>query len=581
MSGHRTTQYYVLQHGREGPKIYEDEEECKRNQIDDVPPQVFRSRAAANALLLLAKLDPEPVLTPESQASSGPTTNPDALATLPPNSSALPCSDPNPSPAKKIILSTRQRQVVETVKAGDSLFFSGSAGTGKSLVQRFIINWLEQEKIPYAVTASTGIASVNIGGSTLHSWAGIEHGKEDPEKLLRKVSRNSRAVKNWQTVKVLIIDEISMIDGRLFDKLEYIARMIRKDQRPFGGIQLVLSGDFCQLPPVPDSDAFGREIPAVFAFDAESWERCVGTPLFLTEVFRQTDKEFVSMLNRMRFGNVDHDMLLAMQALSQPVAYNDGIEPTELYPTRKEVVRANADRLAQIQEPTHTYHALDLPGLDSDGHPLVPYEMMQTLLNRLVVLPCITVKVGAQVMLLKNLVQGDLVNGSVGKVIAIMTAEEARDKHIKIGVPEVKRDPADRVSRRPWSTADENPFLEAALADPTPYPLVQFTNGRRMLCVPADFGVTNMKGQVEAHRRQVPLILAWAISVHKSQGMTLERVLVDLGRTFETGQAYVALSRATSMAALEVRNFNFGVVKAHPRVIDWQREHMDPEDWGI
>lgn len=188
-----------------------------------------------------------------------------------------------------VFLSEEQRKVLNLVAdEGKSVFFTGSAGTGKSVLMREIIAVLrkrfQREPDRVAVTASTGLAACNIGGVTLHSFGGIGLGKEDVPTLVKKIKRNQKAKLRWQRTKVLIIDEISMVDGDLFDKLEAIARSIRNNGRPFGGIQLVITGDFFQLPPVPDS---GRV--AKFAFDAATWTTSINHTIGLTQVFRQKD----------------------------------------------------------------------------------------------------------------------------------------------------------------------------------------------------------------------------------------------------------------------------------------------------
>ena len=190
-----------------------------------------------------------------------------------------------------IRLSNEQNQVLDlVVNKKRSVFFTGSAGTGKSVLMRSIINDLRRkyarEPDRVAVTASTGLAACNIGGVTLHSFGGIGLGKESVPELVKKISRNAKAKNRWLRTKVLIIDEISMVDGDLFDKLEAIAKLIRKNGRTFGGIQLVITGDFFQLPPVPDNST-GRAVK--FTFDAGTWSTAIDHTIGLTEVFRQKD----------------------------------------------------------------------------------------------------------------------------------------------------------------------------------------------------------------------------------------------------------------------------------------------------
>ncbi|KAK4169424.1 PIF1-like helicase-domain-containing protein [Cladorrhinum sp. PSN259] len=239
-----------------------------------------------------------------------------------------------PSSKKKaasIVLSTEQRHVKSlVVDKGQSVFFTGPAGTGKSVLMRAIIQDLKKKytRDPerLAVTASTGLAACNIGGITLHSFAGIGLGKEDVNTLVKKIRRNPKAKSRWLKTKVLIVDEISMVDGDLFDKLSQIGRVIRNNGRPWGGIQLVITGDFFQLPPVPEG---GKE--AKFAFDAATWSNSIDHTIGLTEVFRQRDPEFANMLNEMRLGRISEATVKNFEALSRPLEFDDGIQVTELF----------------------------------------------------------------------------------------------------------------------------------------------------------------------------------------------------------------------------------------------------------
>ena len=250
-----------------------------------------------------------------------------------------------------ITLSNEQRHVKSlVVERGQSVFFTGPAGTGKSVLMRAIIQELKRkyardpERV--AVTASTGLAACNIGGMTLHSFAGIGLGKEDATILIKKIRRNAKAKNRWLKTKVLVVDEISMVDGDLFDKLSQIGRVIRNNGRPWGGIQLVITGDFFQLPPVPDG-SMARE--SKFAFDAATWNTSIDHTIGLTEVFRQRDSgkydplqsgwctfanlvgsEFADMLNEMRLGRISEQTVRNFQALSRPLNFDDGLEVTEL-----------------------------------------------------------------------------------------------------------------------------------------------------------------------------------------------------------------------------------------------------------
>ncbi|KAG1874230.1 PIF1-like helicase-domain-containing protein [Suillus tomentosus] len=458
--------YYAVRVGREGPRIYD-------------------SWAEVSFFLVIL-----PASSMESISSSGPSvswtfkprvarSNQEKAERQPPtlegrDQTPIETHTPGPS-SESITLSEEQKNVLRRVERGENVFFTGSAGTGKSVLLREIIRVRGgRGHSGLAITASTGIASVNIGGTTVHSWAGIGLGLEDAKKLGGKFlgqPKFERVKQRWQSVQTLIIDEgLRHTDA--------IARIVRRSDKPFGGIQQ--SEQYFVIPP---SLAY-------------------------------INLEFVDMLNAMRFGKLDKASVQAFFSLSRPVVYEDGIGPTQLYPIRSEVDSANHRKLASLPGDGIKYPATDSPGRDSNDN-LVSLEQMGRLLERLV---------AQRVIHLKNMVQGQLVNGSVGQVIRFSTSEEAMQTATPIATEEgLKGGP---------STKSELP----ANYDNSQWPVVRFTCGKEILCVPTDFTVDNADGGVEARRRQVPLILAWALSVHKSQGQTLERVKVDLGRTFEKGQ---------------------------------------------
>ena len=459
-------------------------------------------------------------------------------------------------------LSSEQRHVLDlVVNDQKSVFFTGSAGTGKSVLLREIISVLrkkyQREIDRIAITASTGLAACNIGGVTLHSFAGIGLGKEDVPELVKKIKRNQKAKHRWMRTKVLVIDEVSMVDGGLFDKLEEIARRIRNNGRPFGGIQLVVTGDFFQLPPVPDNG--GRD--AKFSFDASTWKTAIDHTIGLNHVFRQKDAAFASMLNEMREGRLSTNSSNAFRKLSRPLQYMDDLQATELFPTRGEVDMANRGRMHQLMGDSSVFHA-------RDGGTIVDKQQRDRLLGNCMAPEVLELKKGAQVMLIKN-IDEMLVNGSLGKVVGFMN--EATFENYNA-------DPENYLSTQQAPDSDLNPAelkqkkTQQALAANTAqvWPVVRFSladgTSRDMLCNREQWKIELPNGEVQASRSQIPLILAWALSIHKAQGQTLERVKVDLGKVFEKGQAYVALSRATSMAGLQVLRFAPEKVMAHPRV---------------
>ncbi|CAL3969334.1 unnamed protein product [Diplocarpon coronariae] len=467
-----------------------------------------------------------------------------------------------------ITLSGEQQKVLDlVVNQNKSVFFTGSAGTGKSVLMRAIIAELRKKYIRepdrIAVTASTGLAACNIGGVTLHSFGGIGLGKEEVPVLVKKIRRNAKAKNRWIRTKILVVDEISMVDGDLFDKLEGIARAMRNNGRPFGGIQLVITGDFFQLPPVPDFDNKARG--AKFAFDAGTWSTAIHHTIGLTEVFRQKDPVFANMLNEMRLGKITDETIAAFKKLSRPISYEDGLAATELFPTRNEVENSNAFRMRGLHGVAKRFEARDT-GTITD------LAMRDKLLSNMMAPKMLELKKGAQVMLIKNMDDG-LVNGSLGTVIAFMNEKtfEVYDKH-----PGIFDDHID-MQKSAEDTGERSHFaaklasMKSSTGDPgNEYPLIKFAVAdgtyREILVQPEEWKVELPNGEVQAQRAQLPLILAWALSIHKAQGQTLERVKIDLKKIFEKGQAYVALSRATSQAGLEVRNFDKTKVMAHPKV---------------
>ncbi|KAF4462364.1 DNA repair and recombination pif1 mitochondrial [Fusarium albosuccineum] len=466
-----------------------------------------------------------------------------------------------------ISLSEEQRHVLDlVVNKSQSVFFTGAAGTGKSVLMRAIISDLKKKyaKDPerVAVTASTGLAACNIGGITLHSFSGIGLGKEDAPTLIKKIRRNPKAKNRWLKTKCLVIDEVSMVDGELFDKLSQIGRTIRNNGRPWGGIQLVITGDFFQLPPVPDH---GAKRETKFAFDAATWTTSIDHTIGLTQVFRQRDPQFANMLNEMRLGRISEDTVRAFKALARPLNFNDGLGTAELFSTRNEVEGSNERRLRELPGTVRRYDALDT-GKE---------EVRDKLLMNMMAPKSIDLKLNAQVMLIKNLDES-LVNGSLGKVIGFsdektfdMTSVDDYDDD----------DPMAKARRKLLKSFSRDAETSSSGVK---FPVVQFmaTDGtsRVILCQPEEWKVELPNGEVQAKRTQLPLILAWALSIHKAQGQTLERVKVNLGRVFEKGQAYVALSRATTQDGLQVLGFEKSKVMAHPRVITFYNQLYSAED---
>ncbi|CAJ0552604.1 Ff.00g006820.m01.CDS01 [Fusarium sp. VM40] len=450
-------------------------------------------------------------------------------------------------------LSEEQQTVFNlVVNRGESVFFTGAAGTGKSVLLRKIVQSLVAKYLGdrdcIGVTASTGLAAQNIGGTTLHRFTGIGLGEAPTKKLIKDIVESKIKLKRWMDVRVLIIDEISMIDCVLFDKLDAIARAVRETDEPFGGIQLVLSGDFFQLPPVRKGADDGSP---KFCFESKSWNRAIRHTINLTQIYRQRDPEFTTMLNQVREGSLSPATVEKFGKLHRPVQHK-GVEATELFPLRREADRANLRRLQDIDRDAHKYIA-------EDGGTIKNPDIRKMLLSDCIAPKYLTLKVGAQVMLTQNIDQ-TLVNGSQGCVIDFCNTLS--------------------FLHTSWEDGNTHHNSDEVTDKLLPlYPVVLFTmrDGKPRIhhCEPVEWAVERWlpkpwetDGWVVnklATRVQVPLILAWALSIHKAQGQTLDRVKVDLERVFETGQAYVALSRTRSIEGLQVLNFDPSKVAVHPK----------------
>ncbi|WVQ95472.1 hypothetical protein IAU59_002569 [Kwoniella sp. CBS 9459] len=470
---------------------------------------------------------------------------------------------------QKVTLSAEQQKVLSLVVGeGKNIFFTGSAGTGKSVLLRELIKNLRKKYSTapdaVAVTASTGIAACNIGGVTLHSFGGVGLAIEKPDILMSKLRKNKKAAARWQRTKVLIIDEVSMVDGEMFDKFCKLGQLIRKNPKPWGGIQVVVTGDFFQLPPVTKGGAVPR-----FCFEAAMWDETINMSVNLTKVFRQKDQRFVDMLNEMRFGKLTPKSIEAFRSLSRPIDYTDNIEPTELFPRREDVDKSNSTRLRQLNTDGYSYSAVD-------GGAVTDPVQREKLLANFMAPGFIELKIDAQVMLIKN-VDESLVNGSMGKVIGFDWKSNNFDSAGRWD-PDAVYSGMDEEEKYKQKKLEEA-LREKIAAGTKPYPVVRFNipggGTRDMLVEPDQFKAELPNGEVQASRSQLPLILAWAMSIHKSQGQTLDRVKVDLGKVFEKGQAYVALSRATSLEGLQVLGFTPQKVMAHRKVAVWSETLKD------
>lgn len=404
-----------------------------------------------------------------------------------------------------IELNFEQKLIQELVLKGENICFTGSAGTGKSFLLCHLITLLQKKYGPnkVGITSLTGTGASIIGGTTLASYFGLKSDSHlDADTLFKRIiSPNfEHSYRNWRRTKVLIIDEISMLDGELFDKLESLSRNLRMNFFPFGKIQLILVGDFCQLPPVTAG--------AKYCFEAQSWFRCISQTINLTQIYRQKDGWFISYLEDIRLGRLSEQrwQRLLSWKQSEPNWPTDGIKPVSLFATNQEVNGINEQELKKIHEPPHFFPAHNWE--QSSGQ-------LAELTKNCLAVDHLQLKVGVQVMLIFNWHEVKLVNGSQGVVTGFTNQS---------------------------------------------YPVVKFTTGQELAIKEHTWEKVvgyDAKNEpiITATRTQIPLILSWALTIHKSQGQTIERLKVDLSKCFTAGQVYTALSRCSDPKYLQIVNF--------------------------
>lgn len=552
-------------------------------------------------------LPPSSQMPSSRQAPSSPPTTTIVTRTAP-----LPVTRGEPEPP----LHPEQAKVVDCIMEGGNVFYTGSAGTGKSTVLKSFVQRMKDQGKQVDIVAPSGIAALNVGGMTVFAYAGWhpDSFKEPLREFVRK-SHGKNVRKRLCRTDVLVIDEISMVERDLLVRLDTMMREVRmgwKAERgekrmskhnhrlPFGGAQVVITGDFCQLPPVKPfkfcMDCGGDELPGhamqdgrpltckrcrrvyedkdKWAFRSDTWRACAFTCFELRHIHRQSDKGFIDILQRCRYGQ---PLLPAHQAaLLTPKA--DPIGAVKLLPRRSEVNAENARNFNGLQSRQRIYESLDCfmwrnkdePELQAKGivrysdRPDGPLRALQD--HRFE--EQVRLKEGMLVILLVNLdFKTGLVNGSQGKIIGF----EKHAEH-KVFPPQAPDSPrkggrGKDSAPKPEHTAIKEDQIRQFIDrnDVTQWPVIEFHNGVIQPiyahCQLSELG--SEKPYSLLGRTQMPLLAAWAITVHKSQGMTLNRVIVDLHTSFEREMVYVALSRARSLEGLKVlrlaRNMDQGV----------------------
>ena len=490
----------------------------------------------------------------------------------------------------EIILGEEQMALINLiVDQNKSVFFTGSAGSGKSVVLKEIIARLRQkypEKDSVAVTASTGLAALNIEGRTYHSHFGIGLGTESAKDIFETLSKNKDKKKKWTCCKVIIIDEISMVENMMITKLSKIAQLFHNNEKPFGGIQVIFCGDFFQLPPVITDfstfkQAFGELTTedynkykrARYAFMSPEWGKALDHEVTLTKVYRQrTDPEFVKILNEVRIGEVSDEADLQFKVLNRELDVLNGVEAANLYPTRNEAIAHNNYRLKELKGKPIVYECVK-------GGSLKGTPQFDKICSSFLAPDQIKLKIGCQVMLIKN--QNDkLVNGSLGKIIDFVTQDDVMMFHIEKKLPKGCYGMLEKDPYYNFLTMKNVDHIGDQFAK---YPVIKFISPNNnpddailSIVLPEMFEFLEHRTQKKlVYKSQLPLILAWALSVHKSQGQTYSYVKINLEKTFEVGQAYVALSRVTDRKGLQVIGWHSSKIKANPQVVEYCK-HIKP-----
>ena len=400
----------------------------------------------------------------------------------------------------------KQKTALDILKSGKNVFITGSAGTGKTYLLNEYTQYLKERRVYPTVVAPTGIAASHLGGQTIHSFfaLGIRESIDEGyvDFLLDKKYLKSR----FSKLKLLIIDEVSMISPELFSSMDLILRGFKGTDVPFGGVQVVISGDFFQLPPiskVPKEKRFAWQSPVWKALDLQT--------CYLQEKFRQDDDRLIGVLDDIRSGDISassEELLASRHEKELSIT-----TPTKLYTHNVDVDRINLAELAKLKGEPKLF-VCETKGSEKN---------IEKIFKSSLVLEELALKKGAVVIFIKNNLEAGYVNGTTGTVLSFS--------------------PIDNM------------------------PIVRTTEGLKIKLDLEDWSLENDSGKVTATVSQVPLRLAWAITIHKSQGMTLDAAEIDLSKTFETGQGYVALSRIKNIDGLRLMGLNTMALRVDPLIL--------------
>jgi len=442
----------------------------------------------------------------------------------------------------------RQSSALDILKTGQNVFLTGSAGSGKTYTLNQYINYLRARRVPVAVTASTGIAATHMNGTTIHSWSGIGIKDELSDRDLTNLSRKQFLADRLKDTAVLIIDEISMLHAKQLNLVNQVLKHVRKNDAAFGGIQVVVAGDFFQLPPIGSKGESNRE---KFAFMSEAWLDAKFHICYLSEQHRQVSEaangglDLDDILNQIRRQEVTFEAIAALEATFDQ---NVDINRTRLYTHNLNVNKINDKELAALEGETMRFEAT----ATGDS------KLVETLKKTVRTQDDLVLKVGAKVMFIKNNSELGVSNGTMGELIgfAAVKIDDSKDTSDDL----IEDTAQDAIAKNTKNKAKKDKESKEKPKDEKPttqkMPVVRLNSGREVIAEPEEWIIEDETGDVLASYLQVPLCLAWAITIHKSQGMTLEAAEIDLSRTFELGQGYVALSRLKSLAGLQLLGMN-------------------------
>ncbi len=403
-----------------------------------------------------------------------------------------------------------QDQALAIMKNGDSVFLTGPAGSGKTYIINKFISWAKKQHKTVAITASTGIAATHIGGTTIHSWSGLGIRDNLSERDEVWLKSNDKLRKRYNGTDILIIDEVSMLHGARLDMIDRVCKLLREDNVAFGGIQVILVGDLFQLPPI--NKGVGADD---FIHMSEAWNQLSPTVCYLSEQHRQSDGGLLDVLNAMRDGTLDqYHIEILEKSMNRPIPVDQVI--TKLYSHNMDVDSVNTVKLNRLdtEEKTYSIHT-------SGSKPKI-----EQLLRGVLAPDTLVLKSGAEVMFVANNFGKGFANGTRGLVVDI--------------------------------TKDG--------------PVVLIHGSGRKITVEPHTWTLEEDGRKRAEVVQLPLRLAWAITIHKSQGMSLDAAEMDLSRSFTPGMGYVALSRVRSVEGLYLKGINETALRLHPLIHEFDRE---------